>query len=1100
MKIACDSGSYIIRYWLLLHLRWHRFCVRAIAIVMSILLLLTPRAELFAVPPVDVELTDARSVEVSWPDTGETVRLESSDDFGNADPWMTFPASPDLSRGRFRQMVDPRGGATFFRLVGEEVDPTAPRFVEPPVDRKLFPGQTLSFTLAATDPGGKPISYLAEPLPLPTGATLNKDTGVFTWKPTEEQIGASAITFLAFNGANSGRLPVSITVEQPPVDGTTVLSGILLDTTDAVGGGADRPVVGAVVSILDSGISMATGEDGRFVLTNVPEGMQLLDIATANARPAPDGSPYAGFREAIRIVEGIANIVERPFYMPRLNVESLTPVNPNASTKVENKTLRVSIAVPPHTAMMGEDEFTGELSISDVPEALAPATLPVNLGFGQLVTIQPVGVRFSQPVPITFPNYDQLMPGTEVDIWSLDPEAGEFDVVGKGRVTDDGEFIETIEGGVIAADWHGTLPPAIGAGGGPGASGGGVGSPGGDGPGEGGGGGGDGPPGCPGDSNSGAGGFFGSQVLLADGAVVTSVATPAYVSGGRRRTLEFVYHSLTASPRVIIPLEATIPIRSAVPNSVSIAAILGGVSGGAPVFYDTSTLNESRDETFSAGFAIDGRGLTTGFAPYSLRATSHFNRSFVSMDISDRAVIVNRSESAIGAGWGIAGDQRIVRASDDDSALLLVAGDGSYRLFRDGSAFSPFRIAGLGGERASDYSFVDGSFFSQARTAIADAFPAVSFESIDTVGQASDAEVLVLTPYASSTEGAPLSASEQSALTRFVRSGGCAIVFLDHDLGRASFLQARNSLLQPFGISGDNTVEPGGEIRLSTHPLISGDFGVVGRVDLPFGGFEIDAASNAQLEVIVPGEAGARSARIALLPQGALGVGSGPVVFVADTQAFTDVATIGFNGDPSHRALVLNAILHCLQANRDPQASVEYVGPAGDFSQLSLLADGTYERRMPDGVRYEFNATGHLVRAIERDGEATVLSYDGAGNLTKIADPFGRQTQLSYAGGQLTQVIDPAGRQTSFQHDAGGNLVQVTLPDSATVRYEYDADHLMTAEINPVGGRTVREYDSFGRALTSTQPDGSMIRARSLQGIAVDLGGHCPELKQIRHR
>ncbi|MEZ5328263.1 MAG: putative Ig domain-containing protein [Verrucomicrobiales bacterium] len=383
-------------------LRQHRLRMCAMAIVMTTLLVVPPQEKLFAVPPVDIDLTETRSVEISWRDTGEKVRLESSDDFGNSDPWEAYPGAPDLIGGRFRQMVNPGGGGTFFRLVGSEVDPTAPTFVEPPVDRRLFPGQSLSFTLSATDPGGKPVRYLAEPLPLPAGATLNRDTGRFTWNPTEEQIGASTITFVAFNGTSSGRVPVSITVEQPPVDGTTVLSGILLDTTDAVGPGADRPVVGAVVSILDSGISMATGDDGRFVLTNVPEGVQLLDIATANARPAPDGSPYAGFREAIRIVEGIANIVERPFYMPRLNTESLTPVNPNAATKVENKTLRVSIIVPPHTAMMDDEEFTGELSISDVPEALAPATLPVNLGFGQLVTIQPVGVRFSQPVPITF--------------------------------------------------------------------------------------------------------------------------------------------------------------------------------------------------------------------------------------------------------------------------------------------------------------------------------------------------------------------------------------------------------------------------------------------------------------------------------------------------------------------------------------------------------------------------------------------------------------------------------------------------------------------------------------------------------------------------
>jgi len=49
-----------------------------------------------------------------------------------------------------------------------------------------------------------------------------------------------------------------------------------------------------------------------------------------------------------------------------------------------------------------------------------------------------------------------LAPGNEADIWSLDPETGQFTVVGTGRVSADGSVIETIDGGVRRADWHGT--------------------------------------------------------------------------------------------------------------------------------------------------------------------------------------------------------------------------------------------------------------------------------------------------------------------------------------------------------------------------------------------------------------------------------------------------------------------------------------------------------------------------------------------------------------------------------------------------------------------------------------------------------------------
>ena len=258
------------------------FC-RSLVVFLSVILVVTSTSQLQALPPLDVDLVDSNTVEVSWPDTGEAVELEFSSDLGSLRPWETHPGAPALDQGTFRQVVNSDDEEGFFRLASSEVDPSTPSFNDPPSNLALFPGQTVGFVLSATDPGGLPLSYLAEPLPLPEGALLNKATGEFTWTPTESQIGTVAITFLAFNGTNNGRQPVSITVQRPPAEGSTSLSGILLDTTDAVGG-EDRPVVGAVVSLLGSGISMTTGADGRFVLNNVAEGNQVLDIANRNSR------------------------------------------------------------------------------------------------------------------------------------------------------------------------------------------------------------------------------------------------------------------------------------------------------------------------------------------------------------------------------------------------------------------------------------------------------------------------------------------------------------------------------------------------------------------------------------------------------------------------------------------------------------------------------------------------------------------------------------------------------------------------------------------------------------------------------------------------
>ena len=441
---------------------------RIIAVFLALVALPSSSNESWALPPLDIGILDSESAEVSWPDTGEAVELESSSDLTL---WLTFPGSPVLSGGRFRQAVSLDQGNSFFRLTESTFNPDAPVFGNLlDTNPALFPGETISFTLSATDPNGLPISFLADSLPLPAGALLNMVTGEFSWTPTPAQIGITPITFLAFNGNESARLVIAFNVEEPPVDGETSLSGILLDTTDSVAG-TDQPIVGAVVSLLGTDASATTGANGRFSLPNIPGGLQILDLNTANAQPAPDGSGYAGFREAITIVEGVPNDVERPFFLPRLAMDSMAQVDPNFTTTVENAAVGVSLVVPPRTAMADGEDFTGALSISEVPEALAPAALPENLGFGQLVTIQPVGVTFTQPVPITFQNIDGLPPGSETDIWSLDPDAGIFTVVGTGRVTADGESIETVAGGVIAADWHGTLPPGIGPGNGPGGSG-----------------------------------------------------------------------------------------------------------------------------------------------------------------------------------------------------------------------------------------------------------------------------------------------------------------------------------------------------------------------------------------------------------------------------------------------------------------------------------------------------------------------------------------------------------------------------------------------------------------------------------------------------
>ena len=320
-------------------------------------------------------------------------------------------------------------------------------------------GTTLSLTLTATDPSSNPVTFGTSTLPLPGDATLDATTGLFTFTPTSSEVGIISVTLFATNGDQTLLQTIQITVPAPDPSDPTSFTGQLLDANDFELGTV-TPIVGATVSFLNTGISDLSDGNGFVTLTGLPSGGQVLDIDSTTAALAPDGSNYAGFREQFVVEANSTNFVSRPFFLPRIADSSLTTVDPNATTVVTNAALGVSITIPPHTAKNPNGtDFTGQMSISEVPRGLAPAPLPDTLDPALLVTIQPVGITFATPVPITFPNLDQLPVGNEVDIWSLDPATGLFSIVGTGEISADGQSLETISGGVRAADWHGLIPP-----------------------------------------------------------------------------------------------------------------------------------------------------------------------------------------------------------------------------------------------------------------------------------------------------------------------------------------------------------------------------------------------------------------------------------------------------------------------------------------------------------------------------------------------------------------------------------------------------------------------------------------------------------------
>jgi YD repeat-containing protein len=97
---------------------------------------------------------------------------------------------------------------------------------------------------------------------------------------------------------------------------------------------------------------------------------------------------------------------------------------------------------------------------------------------------------------------------------------------------------------------------------------------------------------------------------------------------------------------------------------------------------------------------------------------------------------------------------------------------------------------------------------------------------------------------------------------------------------------------------------------------------------------------------------------------------------------------------------------------------------------LTQLSSGAWTyHRADDDTTLNFNGSGKLQVAVDRNGWATAYNYDGAGQLASVTNSFGRTLAFGYNGaGQLTTVATPDGRFIAYAYDVTGRLVSSCTP------------------------------------------------------------------------
>lgn len=146
--------------------------------------------------------------------------------------------------------------------------PHAP-VLQPIGAQKVYVGDTLSFTVQATDEDGDAITYAISDVP-PDGVSLDGQTGQFTWTPAQDQANQtySLVIKATDTTDRSDEETVSITVQAPsdpvlqPIGNKTVSAGDTLSFT-AVATDADGDVVTYEASGTPAGATF-DGQTGQF--------------------------------------------------------------------------------------------------------------------------------------------------------------------------------------------------------------------------------------------------------------------------------------------------------------------------------------------------------------------------------------------------------------------------------------------------------------------------------------------------------------------------------------------------------------------------------------------------------------------------------------------------------------------------------------------------------------------------------------------------------------------------------------------------------------------------------------------------------------------
>lgn len=107
----------------------------------------------------------------------------------------------------------------------------------------------------------------------------------------------------------------------------------------------------------------------------------------------------------------------------------------------------------------------------------------------------------------------------------------------------------------------------------------------------------------------------------------------------------------------------------------------------------------------------------------------------------------------------------------------------------------------------------------------------------------------------------------------------------------------------------------------------------------------------------------------------------------------------------------------------------------------------------------------------------TTFSTDALGRVISVIDPLGRETRTAYdINGRVAQTTDALNQSTSYLYDGNGNLTSVTDPATGRTQYGYDARNRKISRTDALNKPEYWSYDGMGNVMTYTDRKGQLTQ------------------------